>query len=163
MDTELIHMNFYIYRSKPSKNYARTSVIKTGISRNTDWLCIHQASNKQRIFSRKNKKGDRVGICSTHMEGKAKTRRKTWIQVFLNLPSPLLTSQFFVIKILSAVVVINGSWQEQIERDRQTDLKTTTGAEATISLALASAIALDSGLEDDEEAIPIPPSYASYL
>jgi hypothetical protein len=101
------------------------------------------------------------------MEGKAKTRRKTWIQVFLNLPSPLLTSQFFVIKILSAVVVINGSWQEQIEieieRDRQTDLKTTTGAEATISLALASAIALDSGLEDDEEAIPIPPSYASYL
>jgi hypothetical protein len=57
------------------------------------------------------------------MEGKAKTRRKTWIQVFLNLPSPLLTSQFFVIKILSAVVVINGSWQEQIEieRDRQTD------------------------------------------
>jgi len=41
-------------------------------------------------------------------------------------------------------------------RKGEKDLKTTTGAEATISLALVSATALDSGLEEEEEAaIPI--------
>ena len=49
---------------------------------------------------------------------------------------------------------------------RDTDLKTTTGAEATISLALASAIALDSGVEEEEEeekAVPISATGALYL
>ena len=49
--------------------------------------------------------------------------------------------------------------------EKRRDLKTTTGAEATISLALTSAIALDSGFEDFEEVIPIcaPFRLASYL
>jgi hypothetical protein len=45
--------------------------------------------------------------------------------------------------------------------ERQTYLKTTTGAEAAISLALATAIATDSGLE--EEAMPISATDALYL
>jgi hypothetical protein len=48
-------------------------------------------------------------------------------------------------------------------RESRTHLKTTTGAEAAISLALASAIATDSGLEEDEEAMPITARGSLYL
>jgi hypothetical protein len=67
--------------------------------------------------------------------------------------------EFFPEPNLAALV--NGDWWGWEGRD----LKTTTGAEATISLALASAIALDSGVEDEEEAIPICGSFrlAPYL
>jgi hypothetical protein len=48
-------------------------------------------------------------------------------------------------------------------RESRTHLKTTTGAEAAISLALASAIATDSGLEEDEEAMPITARGSLYI
>jgi hypothetical protein len=49
------------------------------------------------------------------------------------------------------------------EGDSEAHLKTTTGAEAAISLALASAIAMDSGLQEEEEAMPITARVALYL
>jgi hypothetical protein len=71
-------------------------------------------------------------------------------------------SRCFPFSVLIAAFVEGMS--EQLRRGRQTHLKTTTGAEAAISLALASAIAMDSGLEEaEDEAIPITPRGAVYL